>query len=167
MKKLLIAFFIILIAATGFTAQTYWSDGESGASVRAKLETMLAELYAHLNDTSSNPHNSGDVNLVGDCTGGDCYDGSADGGTYVRLHDSGYYVQLDTTGLSANITINLPATGGTLSLNGHGHLASSITHTDPSSCYTSDTLQGLVEELRSDNASGPNASTVKYTGMKL
>lgn len=33
------------------------------------------------------PAGSGDVTDAGDCAGGACYDGSADGGTYIRLYD--------------------------------------------------------------------------------
>ena len=41
------------------------------------------------------PAGTGEVTDVGDCTGGACYDGSADGGTYVRLYDgTGAYMGL-------------------------------------------------------------------------
>lgn len=65
---------------------------------------------------------SGDVTSVGDCTDGACYDGSSDGGTYTRLYDGdSHYTAIVSSNVSANTTITLPATTGTLLLtNGAG-----------------------------------------------
>lgn len=58
---------------------------------------------------------SGDVQSAGDCLGGACYDGSSDGGTYVRLYDGdSNYTAIVPSNTSSNVTITLPATTGTL-----------------------------------------------------
>lgn len=62
---------------------------------------------------------SGDVTDVGDCTGGACFDGSSDGGTYLRLYDGdSNYTALVSGNVSGNISIILPTTAGTLALDG-------------------------------------------------
>lgn len=62
---------------------------------------------------------SGDVTGVGDCASGACYDGTSDGGTYLRLYDGdSNYTGLVSGNVSSNITITLPATSGTLALDG-------------------------------------------------
>lgn len=65
---------------------------------------------------------SGDVTSVGDCADGACYDGSSDGGTYARLYDGdSHYTAIVSSNVSADTTITLPATTGTLLLtNGAG-----------------------------------------------
>lgn len=63
------------------------------------------------------PAGSGDVIDVGDCSSGACLDGSSDGGTYVRLYDGdSHYTAIVSSNVSANTTITLPATTGTLQL---------------------------------------------------
>jgi len=57
---------------------------------------------------------SGDVSGVGDCTSGDCLDGTSDGGTYIRLYDgSTYYMQLGVETSNSNHTLSLPPSPGT------------------------------------------------------
>lgn len=58
---------------------------------------------------------TGDVESAGDCTSGACYDGSSDGGTYVRLYDGdSHYNAIVSPNIAANITTTLPAATGTL-----------------------------------------------------
>lgn len=51
-----------------------------------------------------NAGGSGDVESVGDCTGGACYDGSSDGGTYMRLFNTLGYGQFTVSPLGENRT---------------------------------------------------------------
>lgn len=54
---------------------------------------------------------TGDVESVGDCTGGACYDGSSDGGTYVRLYDGdSHYTSIQAGNSTANLTFLFPNT---------------------------------------------------------
>jgi hypothetical protein len=58
---------------------------------------------------------SGDVQSAGDCLGGACYDGSSDGGTYVRLYDGdSNYTAIVPSNTSSNVTITLPTLCGYL-----------------------------------------------------
>lgn len=75
-----------------------------------------------LSCTQDAPAGSGDVTGVGDCADGACLDGSSDGGTYIRLYDGdSHYTGIVSSNVSANTTITLPASTGTLLLtNGVG-----------------------------------------------
>lgn len=58
---------------------------------------------------------AGDVTGVGDCASGACYDGSSDGGTYVRLYDgNSHYTAIVAGDSTGNLTFTLPtaAAGG-------------------------------------------------------
>ena len=51
----------------------------------------------------ASPAGSGDVESVGDCADGACLDGSADGGTYVRIYDgNSHYLELNPGDITAN-----------------------------------------------------------------
>ena len=55
------------------------------------------------------PAGSGDVESVGDCADGACYDGSSDGGTYIRLYDGdSNYTQISPGNSSSNLTFTFP-----------------------------------------------------------
>ena len=57
----------------------------------------------------------GDVTGAGDCASGACYDGSSDGGTYVRLYDGdSHYGALVTDDLTADRTFTFPDESGTI-----------------------------------------------------
>lgn len=62
-----------------------------------------------------------DVTSSGDCLGGACHDGTSDGGTYIRLHETatGFYGQISASGLSGNTTYTLPNQAGTLLSSGY------------------------------------------------
>jgi hypothetical protein len=58
---------------------------------------------------------SGDVESVGDCLSGACYDGSSDGGTYMRLYDGdSNYGAFVTANLSGDRTYTFPNYDGTM-----------------------------------------------------
>lgn len=62
---------------------------------------------------------SGDVTGAGDCASGDCLDGSADGGTYVRIYDGdSHYLELNPGDLSANRAIAFRDAAGTAIISG-------------------------------------------------
>ena len=57
----------------------------------------------------------GDVTGVADCADGACLDGSADGGTYVRLYDGdSHYVQIAVPDVAGDVVITTPAVTSTL-----------------------------------------------------
>jgi hypothetical protein len=58
---------------------------------------------------------TGDVESAGDCLSGACYDGTSDGGTYVRLYDGdSNYGALVTSNLTGNRTYTFPNFDGTM-----------------------------------------------------
>ena len=57
---------------------------------------------------------SGDVESVGDCTSGACYDGTSDGGTYIDLYEADGKTRIQTGNNAAAVTLTLPNTTGTL-----------------------------------------------------
>ena len=66
--------------------------------------------------TWASPAGSGDVTGVGDCTDGDCLDGTSDGGTYIRLYDGdSNYTEINNgdANQSADLKWVLPDTNGT------------------------------------------------------
>jgi len=73
------------------------------------------------------PAGSGDVTGVGDCSAGACYDGTSDGGTYVRLYDGTSAYEMITGGVrtftfasstanAENLIVTLGANDNTVSL---------------------------------------------------
>jgi hypothetical protein len=88
MKKTLIIIFIVLCCFVNTYADVF--------------ESVFCE--------SGGGGGSGDVISVGDCTDGACYDGSSDGGTYVRLYDGdSNYGQFAVPNLAGDRTYTLPA----------------------------------------------------------
>lgn len=91
----------------------------NGSSVITQLALGTSGTYLQSNGASAaptwvTPSGTGDVTGVGDCTSGDCLDGTSDGGTYARIYDGdSHYMQLDVEDISANYTLSLPATIGT------------------------------------------------------
>lgn len=62
---------------------------------------------------------SGDVTGVGDCADGDCLDGSADGGTYIRIYDGdSNYLELNPGNITADRSIAFRDAAGTVLLSG-------------------------------------------------
>jgi len=80
------------------------SDGDAGEFLQTNGTGTL---------TWAAPAGSGDVTSVGDCADGACYDGTSDGGGYVRLYDGdSNYLQLDTEDLSGDRTVTYPDEAG-------------------------------------------------------
>lgn len=77
-------------------------------------DKTLQEAMETLDDTAGG--GSGDVESVGDCTSGDCLDGSSDGGTEISLYDgTGNKITLSTSGaLGADMTADLDFIGATV-----------------------------------------------------
>ena len=58
---------------------------------------------------------AGDVSGIGDCASGACLDGTADGGTYIRIYDGdSNYAELNLANVAADYIVYLPTTTGTL-----------------------------------------------------
>lgn len=107
----------------------------------AQISGISGTNYWYLDGTTLKPIDPtwtveaiGDVESVGDCTGGACLDGTSDGGTYIKFYDAQGAGQLingnltvarvwtmpDATGtvaLTSNLSSYLPLAGGTLTGN--------------------------------------------------
>lgn len=62
-------------------------------------------------DTSAG---AGDVESVGDCSSGACFDGTSDGGTYLDFYDAQGFTRLIGGDNSSSITLTLPTATGTV-----------------------------------------------------
>jgi hypothetical protein len=99
-----------VVLATDCTAA---DDCSSGSGTHVKLLVKTATGWTILGDGSA--AGAGDVGSVGDCTSGACFDGTSDGGTYLRLYDGdSHYTAVVSSNVAGNVTITLPATTGTL-----------------------------------------------------
>lgn len=146
----------------------YSADG--GVPVELALGssgTYLQSNGAAAAPTWVTPAGTGDVTGVGDCTGGDCLDGSSDGGTYARLYDGdSNYVQIDVGDLAGDITVNMPTSAGTLLLdNGAGTNLTALngeniqddTIDDDSIDFTDVTLADFTDDVGFADISGTPA----------
>lgn len=96
--------------------------------------------------------NTSGVTAVGDCVGGACYDGSSDGGTYIRLYDgNSHYSALVAGDSTGNLTWTFP----TAAAAGNNYLlrvstAGAMSTVDPASfeSHTSNDID--VDRLASD-----------------
>ena len=85
----------VVIVETGAASFDYQATDASGACGSGSI---CAGGHTHAGG-------SGDVTGVGDCADGACYDGSSDGGTYMRLYDgNSHYGLFDVADISANRT---------------------------------------------------------------
>lgn len=120
--------------ATGAGQITFYEDSDNGSNYMALKgpaslsgDTVVFVLpssngtngYVLTTDGSGNTSWSstaaGDVTSVGNCTGGDCLDGSSDGGSYIRLYDGdSNYTQISPANTASDVTITLPGTTSTL-----------------------------------------------------
>jgi hypothetical protein len=94
------------------TVSASQAEMETGTeeALRAMSPLRVAQAIAALSSSAT-----GDVTKVGDCAGGDCLDGSSDGGTYIRLYDgNSHYTQIAAGDSTGNLTFTLPtaAPGG-------------------------------------------------------
>lgn len=64
---------------------------------------------------NSTPAGTGDVESVGNCTGGACLDGTSDGGTNIALYDGdSNKTTVQASNTAGDVVVTLPATTGTL-----------------------------------------------------
>ena len=55
------------------------------------------------------------VNTVGDCAGGDCLDGTSDGGSYIRIYDGdSHYAEFQVPNIGSDLTYTFPGTSVTI-----------------------------------------------------
>lgn len=101
----------------------------------------------------ASPAGAGDVESVGDCTGGACLDGTSDGGTYISFYDAQGAGQLITGNLTEARTWTLPDSTGTLALT-----SSNITGTAAGLSST------LGPALGGTGIANNAANTITFTG---
>lgn len=109
MKKFLILLFIFGVACSTF------AFGQ-GTMVFDRLADLIDDSTHRLvTDAEKSTWNAkGDVTGVGDCTSGDCLDGTSDGGTWIKFYDAQGAGQLITGNLTAARVWTLPDATGTL-----------------------------------------------------
>jgi hypothetical protein len=90
-----------LPADPGADRYLMWDDSDTGSEVKW-----------------GSPGGSGDVTAVGNCSTGDCLDGSSDGGTQILFYDAQGATTLVGGDTSGAVTITLPTSTGTLALAG-------------------------------------------------
>jgi hypothetical protein len=100
----------------------------SGSYIAAETDPQVGTLTATkwciangtgtaINCTEDTPGaGSGIVTAVGDCSGGACYDGTSDGGTYLKFYDVQGYGQLITGDLTTDRVWTMPDATGTVAL---------------------------------------------------
>ena len=137
---------IIFNNATNANTLTIQSGATSG-SYTLTLPLAVAGAGEVLTDAAGNgvlswtAAGSGDVLSVGDCASGACLDGSADGGTYIRLYDGDSdYTSLVSSNVATTTAIILPATAGTL----YGSGADSISSANLLSSVSNETGTGVL-----------------------
>lgn len=175
MKKLayftLAAFSLIagvLFNASEVSADNFaWGSSYQGSSPRAKnIRTDTTEFNGNLSaadldvqtalETIDDITISGDVQSTGDCTGGACYDGSSDGGTYVRLYDGdSHYGAFVTANLSGNRTYTFPNFDATMASLAGTETLTNKTMTAAANDIGADTAVALA-------ANGGNCSAGEY-----
>lgn len=108
-----------------FDYQTAWrlfysnTDGDVTELALGSSGQYLKSQGASSVPTWDTPGGSGDVTGVGDCTDGDCLDGSSDGGTYIRIYDGdSHYLELNPGDLTANRALATRDAAGTLLISG-------------------------------------------------
>jgi hypothetical protein len=102
---------------TGGNWKVFYTNGTGviGEVALGAAGTVLMSNGVAAAPTMQTPSGAGDVTGVGNCSGGDCLDGSSDGGTYIRLYDGdSNYTQISASNTASDVIITLPATTSTL-----------------------------------------------------
>ena len=99
----------------------------------------------------STPAGSGDVESVGDCSTGACFDGTSDGGTYLDFYDAEGAVRLITGNVASSITLTLPTATGTLIYDGQS--IGGLTMTDSTTTNATATNMAITGTLAFPNDS--------------
>lgn len=136
--------FVAISAASSLSGNTTYTfptaDGSSGQFLKTNGSGTLSW---------DSPAGSGDVASVGDCSSGDCLDGTSDGGTYVRIYDgNSHYTAVVSSNVSANTTITLPANTGTVIATG-----------DSGTVSTAMVASGVTLDTEWDTAAEINSAT--------
>jgi hypothetical protein len=98
-----------------------FENGDPAAGEVMQLGTPALVGSDYVSQITYGSTSGGDVTSVGDCTDGACFDGTSDGGTYIRLYDeSGFYAEIlgNAVTLTANRQFTLPNSGGNISVLG-------------------------------------------------
>lgn len=98
-----------------------FENGDPAAGEVMQLGTPALVGSDYVSQITYGSTSGGDVTSVGDCTDGACFDGTSDGGTYIRLYDeSGFYAEIlgNAVTLTANRQFTLPNSGGNISILG-------------------------------------------------
>jgi hypothetical protein len=162
-----------VVLATDCTAA---DDCSSGGGAHVKLVVKTATGWVILGDGSA--AGAGDVGSVGDCTSGACFDGTSDGGTYIRIYDGdSHYTALVSSNVSGNVTITLPAATGTLQTNAlaqtyvwvgnAGGVAAAVDSSGWDKDSTNDYVTGGTDVALADGGTGasladPNADRIMF-----
>ena len=81
--------------------------------VMEALESPLTTFEIHADNLPAGV--AADVNSVGDCLSGACFDGSSDGGTTITIYDGDSHSgQIDVPNISGNVVYTMPASTGTI-----------------------------------------------------
>lgn len=127
--------------------------------------TFLKSNGAAAAPTFAVPGGAGDVTGVGDCADGACLDGSADGGTYIRLYDGdSHYLELNPGNITANRILTTRDAAGTLLLSGDT-LTGDVTATFDTDGTTATTIAGDSVALTTDTTGNYVASITNGTGI--
>jgi hypothetical protein len=148
-----------------------WGNHASAGYLTSESDPQVSTIYATkwcignsagtaIQCTQDEPvGSSGEVTDVGDCSSGACFDGTSDGGTYLKLYDADGAGQIINGNLTAVRTWTLPDSTGTFALT-NGNIATS------SSLYTNPTDCGANTWASSIDASGNlTCAGVTYAGI--
>lgn len=135
MKKVLWLWLFVIFIARVVLAGTYTTNYSLykpaadetgwGTSVNTNFDTIDTQLKTNADAIAA--AGTGDVSGVGNCTGGDCLDGSSDGGSAIKLYDTNsHYTTITPSDVTANTTVTLPSTTGTLVLTASPNFTTSI-----------------------------------------
>jgi len=94
-----------------------WVSGGGVGTLTAAKWCVANALGTAIDCTEDNPGGGvGIVTAVGDCVGGDCYDGTSDGGSWVKFYDSDGVGQIIADDITAARVWTLPDATGTIAL---------------------------------------------------
>jgi len=126
MKKLILALLLSLLTLPTFALWKmnphtgkldYYESGTDQVGTVTNGKWCVGDADAMVQCTEDAPAGSGDVTDVGDCTGGACFDGTSDGGTYISFYDAQGATKFQVGDNTGAITLTLPVATGTLFIN--------------------------------------------------
>lgn len=119
--------------------------------------------------TSSAGDVGGDVGGVGDCTGGDCFDGTSDGGTWIKFYDAQGAGQLITGDITEARVWTLPDATGTVALTSGLHSAVTLAGQDYLSLSTQQITANLIKgsNINWDTIENITDSNINWTDFNV